>query len=157
MQENRPRQASAHGPHRHKRSQSLSVGVCCLVIVSCTFEATADRPRQAPTPLTSVQHSDDSTVSVTGAFGGTLDGQSIYEKACASCHEAGFNGAPRPVASDWPYARDYGLEHYTRIAAQGVGIMPARGGYPDLTDAQLRAAMNYLFVRMGVPAETAKE
>lgn len=81
---------------------------------------------------------------VAGAFGGALDGRLLYEKACASCHANGFNGAPRLVPSDWPNYEQVGVEPYTVMAIQGVGIMPPRGGQPDLTDEQVRRAVEYI-------------
>ncbi|GER04194.1 hypothetical protein JCM17846_18760 [Iodidimonas nitroreducens] len=86
-----------------------------------------------------------------GAFGGSLDGQLIYEKACASCHANGFNGAPRLVASDWPHYKDLGVDHYTYSAIQGIGIMPARGGQPELLDEQVRQAVEYMLQQLDRP------
>ena len=82
------------------------------------------------------------------AFGGSLDGRFLYEKACGSCHTNGFNGVPRLVASDWPQYKQVGLEAYTRMAIEGVGIMPARGGQSDMSDEQVRRAMQYMLDRL---------
>ena len=82
------------------------------------------------------------------AFGGSLDGRFLYERACGSCHANGFNGAPRLVASDWPQYKQVGLEAYTLMAIEGVGIMPARGGQSDMSDEQVRRAMQYMLDRL---------
>lgn len=141
---------------RNKRATTLSFIFCCVMSVSCTYEATAERNPQKEASDAKEEQKDASGTASSAAFGGTMDGQTVYEKGCASCHESGFNGAPRPVAGDWPYAREYGVDHYTRIAIQGIGIMPARGGHPDLRDSQIRSAVRYLFNRMGIPI-TEKE
>lgn len=78
------------------------------------------------------------------AFDGSMDGRYLYEQACASCHEHGFNGAPRLVAGDWPYRDVLGVDAYTRIAIAGIGIMPPRGGQTNMTDEQVRAAVEYM-------------
>lgn len=139
---------------RRNRLVMLPLALCCVLTMSCTHEATADRSSKGESVSDGDTRVNRPVVVKSAAFGGTLDGQTVYEKGCASCHESGFNGAPRPVASDWPYAGDFGVEHYTRVAIQGVGIMPARGGHPDLTDQQINAAVRYIFDRMGIPTET---
>ncbi|MEX2258027.1 MAG: c-type cytochrome [Woeseia sp.] len=80
-----------------------------------------------------------------GAFGGTLDGREIYDKSCASCHDAGFNGAPRlSTRSDWVNLDAVGADGYTQITIAGIGIMPPRGGQPDMTDEQVRAVVDFM-------------
>lgn len=86
----------------------------------------------------------------SGAFGGTLDGRLIYQRACASCHDEGFNGAPRlAVPSDWVKLDALGADGYTQIAIAGIGIMPPRGGQPEMTDEQVRAAVDFILDEIG--------
>lgn len=110
----------------------LAVGACGATAGTQKEEA-ADRAGEAS------ESADDAA-----AFGGSADGRFLYEKACASCHDQGFNGAPRLLEDDWPYRDVRDADAYTRIAIAGIGTMPARGGQPDMTDEQVRAAVEYM-------------
>jgi cytochrome c5 len=73
-------------------------------------------------------------------------GEEIVKAQCIKCHEAGKGGAPKIGDRDaWiPRLKD-GLDNTVRSAIHGHGGMPARGGMADLTDAEMRSAVIYLF------------
>jgi cytochrome c5 len=73
-------------------------------------------------------------------------GEEIVKAQCIKCHEAGKGGAPKIGDRDaWlPRLKD-GLDNTVRSAIHGHGGMPARGGLADLTDAEMRSAVIYLF------------
>ena len=80
------------------------------------------------------------------------EGRRIYEAACASCHEVGAHGAPRAgSSSEWAARIARGRESLYRSAIEGRTsgdrIMPPRGGERRLTDAEVRAAVDYLVER----------
>lgn len=114
--------------HRYPAGALLAA----LLLAACSDSIEQPAPEMAANP------------APAGAFGGATDGRLLYERACASCHDEGFNGAPRPVAGDWPFAAELGVEHYTQSAILGIGIMPARGGRPDMTDEQVQAAVEFM-------------
>jgi cytochrome c5 len=69
----------------------------------------------------------------------------VVRETCALCHAEGVGGAPRiGSAREWRPRLRAGLDGLLRSASQGKGAMPARGGVPDLTDAELRAAIAYM-------------
>jgi cytochrome c5 len=73
-------------------------------------------------------------------------GEAIVKAQCAKCHQAGKGGAPRIGDRDaWIPRLKTGLDNTVRSAMKGHGGMPARGGMADLTDAELRSAVIYLF------------
>lgn len=78
------------------------------------------------------------------AFGGSLDGALIYERACASCHEVGAAGAPLMVASAWAGRLEQGMETLVANAINGIGAMPPRGGRRDLSDEQIEISVAYM-------------
>lgn len=78
------------------------------------------------------------------AFDGTLDGGVIYRGACGTCHDGGIAGAPAMVASDWVGRLDKGLETLVANAINGIGAMPARGGYRNLSDEQVQVSVTYM-------------
>jgi cytochrome c5 len=73
-------------------------------------------------------------------------GAEIVKAQCSKCHQKGKGGAPKIGDRDaWiPHLKD-GLDNTVRSAINGHGGMPARGGMPNLTDAELRNAIVYMF------------
>jgi len=73
-------------------------------------------------------------------------GEAIVKAQCIKCHEAGKGGAPKIGDRDaWIPRLKNGLDATVRSAINGHGGMPARGGMADLTDAEMRSAVIYLF------------
>ncbi|HKW39381.1 MAG TPA: c-type cytochrome [Burkholderiales bacterium] len=73
-------------------------------------------------------------------------GEQIVKAQCIKCHGEGKGGAPKIADRDaWiPRLKD-GLDNTVRSAINGHGGMPARGGMANLTDAEMRSAVIYLF------------
>jgi cytochrome c5 len=84
------------------------------------------------------------------AYGGTTDGKTIYDNLCTSCHTAGINGAPKlGNKSMWAPRIAEGLDTLVQHAINGYhgpdgNTMPAKGGNPALTDAQVKAAVTWI-------------
>ena len=84
------------------------------------------------------------------AYGGTTDGKTIYENLCTSCHTAGVAGAPKlGDKSMWGPRIAQGLDTLIKHATEGYhgpdgNFMPAKGGNPALTDAQVKAAVTWI-------------
>jgi len=73
-------------------------------------------------------------------------GEEIVKLQCSKCHAEGLHGAPRIDDRDaWVPRMKQGLDATVRSAINGHGGMPARGGLPDLTDNEMRAAIVYMF------------
>lgn len=82
------------------------------------------------------------------AYGGTTDGEVIYQQLCGACHGSGAGGAPRMVQAEWTGRIAQGMETLVRHSIEGFqgdqGIMPARGGNPSLTDEQVEATVVWM-------------
>ncbi|MFC4728977.1 c-type cytochrome [Coralloluteibacterium thermophilus] len=82
------------------------------------------------------------------AFGGTLEGDVIYNGACAACHGTGAGGAPTLTRGEWGARLAQGSDTLHRHAIEGFtgsqGLMPAKGGMPSLTDEQVIAAVDWM-------------
>jgi cytochrome c5 len=83
------------------------------------------------------------------AYGGTLDGKTIFGDLCQTCHTNAATGAP--VISDkaaWAPRVAQGLDTLFGHAINGFtgskGSMPAKGGNPSLTDAQVKATVQWM-------------
>ncbi len=82
--------------------------------------------------------------------------KAIYEQSCAVCHGPGLAGAPKfGDAAQWAPRLKAGIDAVVRSAIAGTAKgMPPKGGRADLSDAQMRAVVEYL-VSGGRPAATA--
>jgi len=78
------------------------------------------------------------------AFGGSLDGEMIYNNACQACHMAGAAGAPQLVAEQWQGRIEQGVDTLVSHAINGYNAMPAKGGRMDLSDEQVRVSVEYM-------------
>ena len=73
-------------------------------------------------------------------------GKQIVETQCAKCHATGVSGAPKiGDRTAWIPRLRQGFDFAVRSAINGHGPMPPRGGMADLTDAEMRAAVMYMF------------
>ena len=83
-------------------------------------------------------------------------GEQIVQATCGNCHNAGINGAPKiGDRAAWTKRVSNGVDAVTAAAIKGHGGMPARGGMADLTDAELKSAVQYMFSQSVGAAATA--
>jgi cytochrome c5 len=73
------------------------------------------------------------------------DGEAVYNKACLACHSTGAAGAPKiGDKAAWAPRIAQGNDTLYTHAIKGKGVMPAKGGMTTLTDAEVKAAVDYL-------------
>jgi cytochrome c5 len=83
-------------------------------------------------------------------------GKQIVEAQCSKCHGTGVFGAPKiGDRHAWILRLRKGLDYLVRSAINGHGPMPPRGGMANLTDAELRAAILYMFNPAGTATAAA--
>ena len=83
--------------------------------------------------------------AASAAAGGPVDGKSVYDKVCFACHTAGIAGAPKlGDKAAWEARIKQGQDTLYSNALKGIRTMPAKGGAPDLPDANIKAAVDYL-------------
>jgi cytochrome c5 len=81
-------------------------------------------------------------------------GEQIVQAQCVKCHQTGVGGAPRiGDRAAWIPRVKQGLDVVVRSAIKGHGPMPPRGGMADLTDAEMRSAVIYMFNYGTTPAK----
>jgi len=81
------------------------------------------------------------------AYDGTLDGSVIFGNLCTGCHTSGAGGAPKLEKAIWAPRLAQGKDTLHKHALEGynnIGVMPARGGNPSLTDAQVIATVDWM-------------
>lgn len=69
----------------------------------------------------------------------------IVNNTCALCHKTGMMNAPKlGNASDWAPSIAKGVNTLYSNAINGFNMMPARGGNADLSDGDIKAAVDYM-------------
>lgn len=139
-------------------------GVAAMAV--CLAGCSDEQPAQPPTPKTSPPATSAPSAPApapaapagagTSAGGGgqsqTAGGEQVYTSSCASCHAMGVAGAPKlgdkaAWAPRIAQGKDVLFQH-AKTGFQGkTGFMPPKGGNPALTDAQLRAAIDYMIAK----------
>ena len=76
---------------------------------------------------------------------GPVDGKKVYEGLCAACHGAGIAGAPKVGDKGaWTARIAQGDAALHEHAIKGIRAMPAKGGNPALSDAEVSAAVDHM-------------
>jgi cytochrome c5 len=87
-----------------------------------------------------------------------LSGKAVYDRSCAACHTTGAAGSPViGVREQWESRFAQGLDVLVDHAINGIRAMPARGGNPALTDANIRDSVIYMLEETGFEVATAEE
>lgn len=141
----------------------LVIFTILIIALAVTFQnepnPDVDNPSQARLaaervkPVASVRTGDDPVPQISeepaevaassAPFDGSTDGKLIYDNVCSACHNSGVANAPIP-GSTMNERVDKGLETLVSNAINGLNVMPPRGGNSDLTDEQVRAAVEHM-------------
>jgi len=79
------------------------------------------------------------------AAGAKPDGAKVYAAGCNACHVAGVAGAPKfGDKAAWAPRAQLGLDALTASVVKGKGAMPPKGGQMNASEAELRAAVEYM-------------
>ncbi len=85
------------------------------------------------------------------SFTATASGVSVYQGSCIACHNIGVGGAPKLGDKlAWQPRITQGLDVLVQHTIQGFkspggkAMMPPRGGKAALSDADIRAAVQYM-------------
>jgi cytochrome c5 len=76
-------------------------------------------------------------------------GEKLYKAVCTACHAAGVAGAPKSGdKAAWGARATKGVDALTQTVISGKGAMPARGGAGAASDAELKAAVQYMLAQL---------
>jgi cytochrome c5 len=80
----------------------------------------------------------------------THTGAQIVQERCQGCHAEGKNGAPKMGDVEaWKPRLKNGVEPLVKSAINGHNNMPARGGLANLSDVEMRSAVEHLIAKLG--------
>lgn len=72
-------------------------------------------------------------------------GEKLYKTACFACHGTGAAGAPKfGDKAAWAPHLEHGIDAMVENAIKGKGAMPPKGGAMNASDADIRAAVEYM-------------
>ncbi|MEB8431992.1 c-type cytochrome [Cocleimonas sp. KMM 6892] len=85
------------------------------------------------------------TLLSVNAFAADDAGKKTYDDACKVCHDAGIAGSPKfGDAEAWAPRIETGIEALYTTSLKGKGAMPAKGGRADISDDDVKAAVDYM-------------
>lgn len=103
----------------------------------------------APTPAPEAAAPAPAPAAPATSGGNLAKGESIYKQSCFACHAAGVAGAPKlGDKAAWAPRIAQGNETLYTHSIKGfqgkAGMMPAKGGNVSLSDADVKAAVDYM-------------
>ena len=129
---------------------TVAVAVLLIVVVwplsmlgkGSSASADADEAELRIQPVARVEMQKTVAIKTDGK---PRSGEAIYASVCKACHETWVAGAPKTGdKAAWAPRLASGMAALLKSAANGKGAMPARGGAPDLSDDELKAAVAFL-------------
>lgn len=85
-----------------------------------------------------------------GAAAAAASGEQTYKSACAVCHDAGVGGAPKlGDKAAWAPRAKQGKDALYAVGLKGKPgtAMMAKGGRADLSDADVKAAVDHMLAK----------
>ena len=101
-------------------------------------------PAAAPAPA-AVAAVPAAAPAATMASAGSVDGKKVYDGTCHVCHATGLVGAPKfGDKAAWAPRIATGMSTLYNAALHGLRAMPPKGGNANLSDAEVKAAVDYM-------------
>lgn len=76
---------------------------------------------------------------------GPKSADQVYNSVCMACHDTGAAGAPkRGDAAAWAPRITQGIATLYEHSLTGIRGMPAKGGNPNLSDDEVKSAVDYI-------------
>jgi cytochrome c5 len=77
-------------------------------------------------------------------------GEQVVKERCQECHASGKQGAPKlGDMNDWKPRLQNGVDPLIKSAINGHNSMPARGGLANLSDVEMKAAVEFMVSKTG--------
>jgi cytochrome c5 len=141
----------AFGQFRMKPASMLSIGLLAMLAAcgqSSDTPSVTSPAAEKPVAADAASTAPAASSNPPSASADSTPGRQVYRQACAFCHDKGIAGAPRLGDSMvWGPRLAQGMDALYASAIQGKGAMPARGGNPALSDADVEAAVNYILAQ----------
>jgi cytochrome c5 len=107
--------------------------------------ATAAAPAATATAASAAAPPPSTASATTTASAGAANGKAVYDETCHVCHATGLAGSPKfGDKAAWAPRIATGIDALHKAAISGLNAMPPRGGNASLSDAQVKAAVDYM-------------
>jgi cytochrome c5 len=108
---------------------------------------------------TTVAKAEPATAQVPAQATAKVDlnkGKQVYNSVCLACHNTGAAGAPKITdKAAWEPRAKQGMDTLVSHAVNGIRAMPAKGGNPSLSEADIRNSVAYMLSQAGVETAAA--
>ncbi|MEN8129092.1 MAG: c-type cytochrome [Pseudomonadota bacterium] len=95
--------------------------------------------------LAKVKQAADAAAAPTATKPAFASGKEVYDSVCLACHSTGAAGAPKYGEKDaWAKYLEKGVEGNYAVAINGAGAMPPKGGRMDLSEDDVKSAVDYM-------------
>lgn len=113
-----------------------------------SFKAPA-APKPKPAAATPAQPAQAAAqpaqASAPPAKPAAAEGKAVYDQTCVACHIQSVAGSPKlGDKAAWAPRIDTGMDSLVQSVLKGKGAMPPKGGNASLSEAQVRAAVEFM-------------
>jgi cytochrome c5 len=129
---------------------TASTAPAALLPAAAATTTTGAAATAAPTPTAVPSASAVPAAPAPGATkaasaGSAAEGKAVYDQTCHVCHGTGLAGSPKfGDKAAWSPRIATGMDTLYNAALHGLRAMPPKGGNASLTDAQVKAAVDYM-------------
>lgn len=116
-----------------------------------SFKSAADSGRsdEAEARIQPVARFELAKADAGAASGAPKDGATIYNTVCGACHNTGAAGAPKvDDKGAWAPRVAQGKDALYKSALNGKNAMPPKGGAADLSDAEIKATVDFILTKV---------
>ena len=100
--------------------------------------APAQKGKPAPTAAAAPSHQEHAKPAAA-------EGKAVYDKVCFACHQQSVAGSPKLGDKEaWAPRIKTGTGAMVQSVIKGKGAMPPKAGNPSLSDAEIRAAVEFM-------------
>jgi len=128
--------------------------LCSIFFIGCggAEKPAAEAPAEETATEATTEAAAEATEETAEAAGESqhdlAKGKEIYDANCAACHAEGIMKAPKTGdAEAWAARIEQGMDTLVKKSIEGYnaeGMMPAKGGNPDLSDEEVANAVAYM-------------
>lgn len=136
-----------------KATLAIAASLAAL-LTACGQQQEGQTPPPAAAPAETAAPAPQSNALAEAAApaGATAEGEKLFKSTCSLCHATGAAGAPiAGNKADWAPRIAQGTDVLYKHALEGFtgakGLMPPKGGDPNLSDDAVKAAVDYMVAK----------
>ena len=128
-----------------KFAEPKGVAAASVTPAAATTAVAAVTPASSAPAVTTAAPTAAAPVAVATKGAAVDKGKALYDQACTACHAAGIAGSPKfGDKAAWAARLGVGVDALTASVIKGKGAMPPRGASANASDADIKAAVEYM-------------